>query len=74
MKTYSVVVGSFGVKANAYNFQERLKNAGYDAQVAFNGGNNMYRVVATTFDSKASAVQSRNLLRSQYPDAWLLSK
>ena len=74
LKTYSVVVGSFGVKANAYNFQGRLKNAGYDAQVAFNSGNNMYRVVATTFDSKASAVQSRNQLRSQYPDAWLLSK
>ena len=67
----SVVEGT-GLKA--YNFQGRLKNAGYDAQVAFNSGNNMYRVVATTFDSKASAVQSRNQLRSQYPDAWLLSK
>ena len=65
-------VGSFGVRANAYNFQERLKNTGYDAQVAFNSGNSMYRVVAATFDSKASAVQSRNQLRSQYPDAWLL--
>ena len=59
-------------QANAYNFQERLKNTGYDAQVAFNSGNSMYRVVAATFDSKASAVQSRNQLRSQYPDAWLL--
>ncbi|ATV53785.1 SPOR domain-containing protein [Prevotella intermedia] len=72
LKSYSVVVGSFGVRANAYNFQERLKNTGYDAQVAFNSGNSMYRVVAATFDSKASAVQSRNQLRSQYPDAWLL--
>lgn len=74
LKNYSVVVGSFGVKANAYNFQERLKNTGYDAQVAFNSGNSMYRVVAATFDNKASAVQSRNQLRNQYPDAWLLSK
>ena len=54
--------------------QERLKNTGYDAQVAFNSGNSMYRVVAATFDNKASAVQSRNQLRNQYPDAWLLSK
>ena len=43
-------------------------------QVAFNSGNSMYRVVAATFDNKASAVQSRNQLRNQYPDAWLLSK
>ena len=74
LKAYSVVVGSFGVKANAEGLQQRLKNAGYDAQVAYNAGNNMYRVVATTYDSKASAVQSRNQLRASYTDAWLLSK
>lgn len=74
LKAYSVVVGSFGVKANAEGLQQRLKNAGYDAQVAYNAGNNMYRVVATTYDSKVSAVQSRNQLRATYTDAWLLSK
>ena len=74
LKAYSVVVGSFGVKANAEGLQQRLKNAGYDAQVAYNAGNNMYRVVATTYDSTASAVQSRNQLRATYTDAWLLSK
>ena len=74
LKAYSVVVGSFGVKANAEGLQQRLKNAGYDAQVAYHAGNNMYRVVATTYDSKASAVQSRNQLRATYTDAWLLSK
>ena len=74
LKAYSVVVGSFGVKANAEGLQQRLQNAGYPAQVAFNSGNNMYRVVAATFDSKASAVQSRNQLRATYADAWLLAK
>ncbi len=72
LKAYSVVVGSFGVKSNAEGLQQRLKNAGYDAQVAYNAGNNMYRVVASTYDSKASAVQSRNQLRANYADAWLL--
>ncbi|MBF1435991.1 MAG: SPOR domain-containing protein, partial [Prevotella micans] len=33
-----------------------------------------YRVIASTFDSKASAAQSRDQLRSQYADAWLLAK
>ena len=74
LKAYSVVVGSFGVKANAEGLQQRLQNAGYSAQVAFNSGNNMYRVVAATFDSKASAEQSRNQLRATYADAWLLAK
>ena len=74
LKAYSVVVGSFGVKANAEGLQQRLKNAGYDAQVAYNAGNNMYRVVATNYDSKASAVQSRKHLPATYTDAWLLSK
>ena len=74
LKAYSVVVGSFGVKANAEGLQQRLQNAGYSAQVAFNSGNNMYRVVAATFDSKAAAVQSRNQLRATYAAAWLLAK
>lgn len=74
LKAYSVVVGSFGVKANAEGLQQRLQNAGYSAQVAFNSGNNMYRVVAATFDSKAAAVQNRNQLRATYADAWLLAK
>ena len=61
--------------AYALGLQGQLKSAGYDAQVAFNPQNSMYRVVATTFDDKGSAVQSRNQLRAgKYPDAWLLYK
>jgi cell division protein FtsN len=72
LKNFSVVVGSFGVHANAEGLQQRLKAAGYDAQVVKNEERNMYRVVAATFDNKIDAVGSRDKLRSQYPDAWLL--
>ncbi|MGI6223620.1 MAG: SPOR domain-containing protein [Prevotella sp.] len=73
LKAFSVVVGSFSLKANAEGLQSQLKNAGYDAQIAYNPSNNMYRVIATTFDDKGSAVQSRNQLRAgKYADAWLL--
>lgn len=72
LKAYSVVVGSFGVKANADGLQQRLKDAGYAAQVVKNVDRNMYRVVASTFANKADAAASRDQLRSQYPDAWLL--
>lgn len=73
LKSYSVVVGSFGLISNAEGLQQRLKDNGYDAQIVKNTARNMFRVVAATFDDKAAAVQSRNSLRSQYPDAWLLN-
>ena len=72
LKSYSVIVGSFSVQANAEGMQSTLRSQGYDAQVAYNAGNQMYRVVAATFDTKPDAVRSRNELRPQYPDAWLL--
>lgn len=75
LQEYSVVVGSFSVKANALGLQSTLKAAGYSAQVVYNSARSMYRVVATTHSSKAAAVQSRNQFRAgSYPDAWLLFK
>lgn len=72
LSAYSVVVGSFGLLSNAEGLQQRLKDAGYGAQIVRNNDRNMYRVVATTFSSKGDAVSSRDQLRSTYPDAWLL--
>ena len=72
LKNSSVVVGSFSLRANADGLQQRLKEAGYDAQIVKNTDRNMFRVVASTFADKASAAQSRNELRAKYPDAWLL--
>lgn len=72
LRNFSVVVGSFSVKANAEGLQQRLNDAGYSAQIAYNSDRNMYRVVAATFDQKVDAVRSRNEFRAQYPDAWLL--
>ena len=74
LKNFSVVVGSFSVRANAEGLQAQLRDAGYDAQVVKNENRNMYRVVAATFDSKSEAAASRNQFRSKYPDAWLLAK
>lgn len=73
LRAYSVVVGSFSIQANAENLQRTLNNAGYGAQIARNP-QGMYRVIASTFDDLNSAVSSRNVLRQQYPDAWLLRK
>jgi cell division protein FtsN len=72
LNAFSVVVGSFGLLSNAESLYQRLKDAGYDAQVVKNEEKNMYRVVASSFAEKSAAVSSRDQLRNTYPDAWLL--
>ena len=72
LKAYNVVCGSFKSPDNANNLRNTLVNAGYSAQVAQNPETGMYRVVASSFDDQASAISSRNTLRSTYPDAWIL--
>ena len=76
LKNFSVVVGSFGLQANAEGLQQQLRDGGYNAQIVKNESNNMFRVIATTFDSKSEAVSSRDQIRgSKYNpkgDAWLL--
>ena len=78
LQAFSVVVGSYSLKANAEGVQQTLKAGGYDAQIVYNSAINMYRVVASTFSDKGQAVQSRDAIRgSQYNpkgDAWLLMK
>lgn len=76
LQQYSVVVGSFGLRSNAEGLQSLLKQAGYDAQIAYNASVNMYRVVSGTYSDKSRAVQSRNAIRgskfNKNSDAWLL--
>ena len=72
LKAYSVVVGSFALKANAEGEVQRLINKGYNARLVYTAENNMYRVVASSFDTKPEAAQSRDQLAAQYQGAWLL--
>lgn len=80
IKNYSVVCGSFGVKANAENLKEFLDREGYSAQIVYNSERNMYRVVVATFDDRASAAEARDAFKAKYPSrsdfqgAWLLSR
>lgn len=75
---YSVVCGSFGVKANADNLKSFLDSEGYQAMIVFNAEKATYRVIVGTFFDKASAVRARDAFKARYPsrqdfqDAWLL--
>ena len=72
LKAYNVVCGSFKSLDNANNLRNTLVGKGYSAQVAQNPETGMYRVVASSFDDRTSAINSRNDLRATYPDAWIL--
>lgn len=74
---YSVVVGSFLTQANAEGLMNTLKNKGYASRVVktnetINGHTGWFRVIASSFNDKASATQSRDELKGTYAGAWLL--
>jgi len=78
LKDYSVVAGSFGVKANAEGLKQYLDGQGYNAKVVYNAERNMYRVIASSYDDRAQATQAKEEFKAKYPNrddfqkAWLL--
>ena len=78
LRAYSVVCGSFGVKANADRLKANLDNDGYSAKIVYNADRNMYRVVVSSFDDRVQAAQARDSFKAKYPNnaefqkSWLL--
>ena len=78
LKAYSVVCGSFGVKANAEGLKAKLDADGYNAKVVYNAERNMYRVVVSSFDDRVQAAQARDNFKAKYSNnaefqkSWLL--
>ena len=77
LKRFSVVIGSFKNRTNAYALKERLQNAGYNAVLGENE-QGMLRVIVASFDNKADAADSRDAIKAKYApqfqDAWLLER
>ena len=76
-KRYSVVIGSFKNRTNAFSLKDRMSDEGYRPVVAENDLG-MLRVIVSSFDSKADAARSRDAIKSKYApnfqDAWLLER
>lgn len=78
LKDYSVVCGSFGVKANAEGLKDFLDKEGYSAVIAFNSDAAMYRVIVSTYTDRVSAENARDAFKAKYPNrkdfqgSWLL--
>jgi cell division protein FtsN len=77
LKKYSVVIGSFKNKTNAYSLKERMMDEGYNPVIAENEYG-MLRVIITSFDSKPEAIRSRDNVKKKYEpnfrDAWILER
>lgn len=75
---YSVVCGSFGIKANAEGLKSFLEAEGYSPAIVFNADAAMYRVVVSTYADRASAAAARDAFKAKYPNrkdfqgSWLL--
>ena len=66
LKAYSVVCGSFGVKANADGLKAKLDRDGYNAMVVYTADKNMYRVIVSSFDSREDAARARDNFKAKY--------
>jgi len=77
LKRYSVVIGSFRNKTNAYSLKERMEKEGYKVVLGENE-QQMLRVIVSSFDDKADAADSRDSFKRKYSpnfqDAWLLER
>lgn len=77
LKRYSVVIGSFKNKTNAYSLKKRMENEGYHAVLGENA-QGMLRVIVASYEDKADAADSRDAIKAKYApdfqDAWLLER
>jgi len=66
LRRFSVVVGSFRLRANADRLQATLRANGHSDVVIARNERGMYRVIVGTFDDRAIAVSQRDQLRRRY--------
>jgi len=77
LRLYSVVIGSFRNRTNAFSLKERMENEGYMPILAENE-QGMLRVILTSHDNRTDAERSRDAVRQRYypnyQDAWILER
>lgn len=77
LKKFSVVIGSFRNKTNAYSLKERMENDGYKVVLGENE-QGMLRVIVASYDDRGVAADSRDAFKQKYApnfqDAWLLER
>jgi len=72
--TYQVVVGCFGVKANAERLINELENKQISAAISGVNANGLYVVSCGGFKEKAEANQLVSSIKNEFPNAWVMAK
>lgn len=70
LKTYHVVIGSFGKHSNALNLQADMRPDYQPVLVVNERG--MYRVLLISYDTYAEAKNKIKEIKNEFPDAWVL--
>lgn len=70
LKTYHVVIGSFGKQENAINLQSQMR-PDYEPILVVNE-RGMYRVLLISYDTYQEAKAKIVEIQDQFPDAWCL--
>ena len=77
LKRYSVVIGAYGVRTNAYSQKERMTQEGYRPIIVENDLG-LLRVIIASFDIRADAIRARDAFKTKYApnfqDAWILER
>ena len=72
--TYQVVVGCFGVKANAERLINELQHKQIVAAISGVNSNGLYVVSCGGFNEKSNANQLVSSLKNEFPNAWVMTK
>ena len=72
--TYQVVVGCFGIKANAKKFIKSLNSKNLKASITGLNDKGLHVVSCGGFNDKEKAYQFVNSLKEAFPNAWVMAK
>ena len=72
--SYQVVLGCFGVIANANKLIHELQKSNMDAAISGTNAKGLHVVSCGGFNSKEEAVQLLASIKTSYPNAWIMSK
>jgi cell division protein FtsN len=77
LKRFSIVIGVFENRTNAFSLKDRMTTEGYQPVVAENDRGQL-RVIVASFDNRADAVRARDAFKTKFApgfkDAWILER
>lgn len=70
---YYIIAGAFVEKENAKKLVERLSRWNYNSSIVEDGNNKIMRVCYASYAKKENALFNLKKIRTENPDAWMLS-